>query len=139
MPSPPRRGNVDEILALRWAVLRPGRPEAEARWPGDDAAQHWLVEDSDRVVAVLSLFPSPMPGGGPAWQLRGMAVDPARRGEGLGRGLLEAALRALGEPVWCNARTGAVGFYTALGWQVVGPPFDIPGVGPHLRLVRAAG
>lgn len=137
--SSARRATLDELLPLRWAVLRPGRPLADARWPGDEHAQHWLLEEQGRTVAVLSLFPTPWPEQGASWQLRGMAVEPARQGQGLGRALLEAAQQALGAPMWCNARTGAAPFYLRGGWQPVGEVFEIHGVGPHLRMVWRPG
>ena len=64
-----------------------------------------------------------------------MATHPAYRGRGAGRLLVEHALRLLQERgadlLWCNARLIAVPFYARLGFQVQGPEFDIPGIGPH--------
>jgi GNAT superfamily N-acetyltransferase len=75
----------------------------------------------------------------PAYQLRGMAIDASRQRQGVGRALL-----AFGEQhvvahtgittLWCNARIGAAGFYTAQGWTQIGDAYDIAGVGPHVKL-----
>lgn len=58
-----------------------------------------------------------------------MATDPARRGTGLGRMLVEAAVEHVagrgGDLIWCNARIGAEGFYSRLGFQTVTDPFDV--------------
>lgn len=73
------------------------------------------------------------------WQLRGMATRRDLQRRGIGSDLLTAAVPALhtefGErPVWCNARCSAVGFYQRHGWQVVSAVFDVPDVGPHVRM-----
>ena len=96
-----------------------------------------LVVDDRGPVAVATFIPAPTPYRPEAttFQLRGMAVDPDRRGEGLGRVVLEAAadrMRTAGATaVWANARDTALGFYQRLGWQVVGEgyvhgPMDLP-------------
>ena len=73
----------------------------------------------------------------PRWQLRGMAVDPSLRGLGIGERLLSMAEREVGEPMWCNARANVAGFYERSRWVVHGPPFDVPGIGPHVRMYRS--
>ncbi|MDZ4199829.1 MAG: GNAT family N-acetyltransferase, partial [Kiritimatiellia bacterium] len=62
------------------------------------------------------------------------------RGHGMGSALMrfmEQDLRREGEsrPLWCNARLGAIPFYERLGWRRESDVFDIPGVGPHVRMV----
>jgi ribosomal protein S18 acetylase RimI-like enzyme len=64
-----------------------------------------------------------------------MAVEPAVQGQGIGRELVEALKARFTErreSLWCNARTTAAGFYVGLGFEVVGVPFDVPGIGPHV-------
>ncbi len=135
-----RRGDPDEVIGVRHAVLRPGRPRESAVFSGDDAplARHWVAVDGGAVVGVASVVPAPMPeppvSPAPGWQLRGMAVLPSHRGLGVGALLLEAAHRDVAEPCWCNAREAVEGFYAARGWIPVGPIFDIAGVGPHRRM-----
>ena len=139
-----RRVAVDTILPLRHRILRPGLPAETARFDGDlDAGtRHSAAFLGEEPVACLSLMPSEWEGQ-PAWQLRGMATDSRQQGRGLGRQLFEAAAIDAGraEPgrvCWCNARMSAVGFYEKLGWRVVSEPFDVPGVGPHVKMVWQA-
>ncbi|NGN64806.1 GNAT family N-acetyltransferase [Streptomyces sp. A7024] len=141
-----------DILQLRWTVLRPGLPRESAVFPEDDApgAYHLAAYDPDGVVRGCASFsPEQLPGDGdghaapPAIRLRGMASDPAVRGQGYGTavldaGLAEAAARGAGV-AWCNARTEAVGFYEAHGWEIRGEEFHIEGVGPHYVMVRKLG
>jgi GNAT superfamily N-acetyltransferase len=105
----------------RRVLLVPPRP---VTLPGDElpGTFHLAVMDGDDVVAVATLVPGPE-----GVQLRGMAVDPDRQGQGIGRLLLDAAverLRSAGVTrLWCNARDVAVPFYERLGWRVTGEGF----------------
>lgn len=133
------RAEAAAVWDLRHRVLRADQPRETARWPGDDEAMHWTLRHEGAIVAVLSVFPSPQ--GPTPWQLRGMAVDPSRQGQGLGARLLRAVEQWMfhelpGQNLWCNARIGAVGFYERAGWRVVSAPFEIPGVGVHVRMLR---
>lgn len=123
--------------ALRREVLRP-------HWTLDrvlaaaDGAPHIAVYDATgQVVACASIREEVMPDDprDGDWRLRGMASDPRRRGEGFGAVALQAALDYArergGRRVWCNARTGALGFYVRHGFTVVGEEFDLPDAGPH--------
>ena len=136
-----------ETIALRWPVLRPGFPRETAIFDGDDAATtlHFGAFDGDMLLGVASIYlvPCPekipaQPGVSPAFQLRGMATLPDFRHAGFGTALLAACVaHARAERaalVWCNARTSAVAFYAKNGWQILGAEFDIPTVGPHLRM-----
>lgn len=138
-----RRASLVEILPLRHAVLRPGRPAAEAAFEGDDepATRHFAaVAETGEVRACLSLVARPWRGE-TAYQLRGMAVHPEDARRGLGTALLRHAERALVSEtgvrlLWCNARVEAVPFYARRGWAVVSEEFEIAGVGPHRVMVR---
>jgi GNAT superfamily N-acetyltransferase len=140
-----------DTVPLRLAVLRPGCPADAAVFDGDDDPHtfHAGVRLGGRVVGVASVYlqgrgpgapggapPVPAAHDGTCWQLRGMATQDGLRGRGVGRLALRACLAHVasrgGTWAWCNARTGAVGFYAAQGWRVVSPEFDIPTVGPHV-------
>ena len=127
----------EQVVDLRWRVLRAGRPRESAIFPGDEAASHHGLWREERLIAVLSLFPSPLEHGGAIYpqQLRGMATEPSLQGQGLGSVLLQE-VQALG-PMWCNARIRAQPFYARAGWQPIGATFNIPQVGPHQRMVWA--
>ena len=123
---------ADETWPLRRRVLRAERPDATERFTEDEgpSSLHLAVRDGNaQVVGVATFFPSPTVWrpGVPAWQLRGMAVDPAWQGSGVGRQIMDAAvprLRAAGAAVvWANVRDSAMGFYQRLGWQVVDDGF----------------
>lgn len=124
---------------LRLMVLRPGGTLADCQWPIDTVSEafHLAVDDGDARICVASFQPAPHPTllANAPWQLRGMATHPEHRGRGAGRLLVEYALQLLRERgadlLWCNARIVAVPFYTRLGFQVQGPAFNIPGIGPH--------
>lgn len=153
-----RRITAAQTHPLRMSVLRPGRPEVECEFPGDDdeLTFHAAAELDGRIVSIASMYLEPRPvdapGGaapgpehaaGTAWRLRGMATEPGLRRSGAGRAALdacEAHVRANGGTLmWCNARTEAVGFYERLGWTVLGEEFEIPTVGPHFVMERPLG
>ncbi|MCW2706094.1 MAG: GCN5-related N-acetyltransferase [Blastococcus sp.] len=143
----PTAVTVDEVpagetLPLRGAVLRPGRPAAI---DGDDdpATLHLAARTAHgQIVGVVRFHPAPCPwrpGAKAAWQLRGMATDPAVRGTGAGRALVAQGLARVaargGDLVWCDARVAAAGFYERMGFTVVTGEYDKPGIGPHLGMV----
>lgn len=74
------------------------------------------------------------------YQLRGMATAAKAQGRGYGRMLLEQAEKSLKEKgvrfVWCNARIIALDFYLKMGYEVQGSVFDIPEIGPHMRMYK---
>ena len=71
-----------------------------------------------------------------------MAVEAADQRSGFGTRLIQISVPrlALAEPdasiLWCNAREHAVQFYERLGFEPIGEPFVIEGIGPHLRMWR---
>jgi GNAT superfamily N-acetyltransferase len=150
-----RRITAAETHPLRMAVLRPGRPEAECEFPGDEheLTFHAGAELDGRIVSIASLYleprPADAPGGaargpdhdaGTAWRLRGMATEPELRRSGAGAAALAACEQHAREHgatlAWCNARVEAIGFYERLGWHVLGEEFEIPTVGPHFVMER---
>ena len=153
-----RRVSSRDVLELRRAVLRAGRPLQDAVFDGDDDpdAFHAAATLDGRVVGVATILhrgrDAGAPGGAPpipeahretAWQVRGLATADGLRGRGVGAATLAACLDHAGAHggtwAWCNARTGAVGFYEAQGWSVVGPRFDIPTVGAHVVMELPLG
>jgi ribosomal protein S18 acetylase RimI-like enzyme len=149
-PAPADRVSVAQPISaaatrpLRQAVLRPHQSADELVWPGDDApeALHLGISDQAGLVGVASIAPEPLPGDARAgaWRVRGMAVRPECRRSGCGRALLEAALAHArsrgGSTVWCNARTPAVPFYRAHGFETRGEEFELPQIGPHYLMWR---
>lgn len=138
-----RPAGLDEVLALRHAVLRPGRPLATACFDGDDdptTVHVGAFDDDERLVCCATLMRRPFEGED-AGQLRGMATRLDRARQGVGRAVVRFTEESLAPQwdvrlLWCNARTSARDFYAGLGWTVVSEAFDIPDVGPHVRMVR---
>lgn len=76
----------------------------------------------------------------PQYQIRGMATASRHQGKGFGKKLLEEAekrLKAKGvEFIWCNARVVALDFYLKMGYEIYGPVFELPEIGPHYRMYK---
>ena len=123
--------SAEDAHDLRRRVLREGTPSDEVRFEQDawPATFHLGARDADgALVGIATFFPSPTPWrDGKAVQLRGMAVETAHQGAGIGRQLLDEAmerLRSAGfEVLWANARDTALPFYRRLGMEVVGEGF----------------
>ncbi|MFB3785290.1 MAG: GNAT family N-acetyltransferase [bacterium] len=137
-----RIARLEDIIGLRQEVLIKGTGRVSPEFPGDRDAttRHFGAFYQERILGCLTFMLNEWLGN-PAWQLRGMATDPAFTGKGIGRKLLRFAethlLRV--SPVrrlWCNARTGAVGFYLKQGWRLESDEFLIPGVGPHYKMSK---
>lgn len=136
--------SAQETYPLRHSVLRPNQVHPEVPFEGDNAAEtfHLGAYDNEKLIGIVSLYRrhfSLFPRCS-AWQLRGMATDPAYQGKGCGRMLVQAAIAQMqqreGELVWCNAREAAVPFYTKLAFKLEGERFEIPEVGPHYLMWR---
>ncbi len=147
------RSSAEETAALRRAVLRPNLSIHEMAMAGDqnpDTAYLAVrAPGGDRaVLGCVRLEPVSCPWpkalqapARAAWQLRAMATDPAVRGSGLGRLLVESAMEHVsqrgGDLIWCNARVGAEQFYFRLGFRPVTAPFQMPDVAEdHVGMVR---
>ena len=151
-PAPPpevRPVGAEQTRSLRHSVLRPSSSFETTVYPKDDdpETRHFGAFEGDRLVGIASLYREDRPGAedrrhpGAEWRLRGMATAPDDRGRGAGRTLLAGCVAHVaatgGGLLWCNARVPAVGFYRAGGLEVEGDEFDIPGIGPHVVMVRA--
>ena len=83
---------------------------------------YWVTTDAAAAVACGGWMATGRPAVG---EVRHVAVAPARTRTGLGRALMEAVLtqaRAAGmRAMACRSTRGAVAFYAALGFEVVGP------------------
>ncbi|UQX89451.1 GNAT family N-acetyltransferase [Jatrophihabitans telluris] len=145
--SPVSVGIVDQSVTrrLRRDVLRPQLP-IEGPLPGDERPDvvHVAALLDGLPVSTCILNPDPCPDRPLAvqpWHLRQMATDPAVRGSGAGRAVIDFALSWLRERdcdvLWCNARTTAAGFYERLGFVVMSAEFiDEDQHRPHVRMLR---
>ena len=137
-----RPARLEEIVALRHAVLRPGRPIHTAFFEGDDepTTVHVGAFDRDRLVGCATIMRRALDGED-ALQLRGMATAADRMRQGIGTAILRFVEEDLAYSIglrvlWCNARTSASGFYAGAGWKLASAVFDVPDVGPHVRMIR---
>ncbi|WP_437962405.1 GNAT family N-acetyltransferase (plasmid) [Sorangium sp. So ce119] len=100
----------------------------------DEGAQHYVVLEGEEVVATMRIVPY-----GDALKVGRVAVRKDLRGAGLGRRLLEEAIRigaAQGaRALVLDAQVAAAPFYRKLGFIEEGPIFDEAGI-PHVRMVR---
>lgn len=141
---------ADATHDLRRRVLRGGRADADVHFDADDhpAALHLaVVDDGDgdgdsRVLAVATVIPATTPRrpAALAWRVRGMAVEPAVQGTGVGTLLLDAVVeraRAEGAQVlWADGRDSALAFYERRGWSVEGEGYVTAAEGiPHHTVV----
>jgi len=137
-----RLAQFDEIVDLRWRILRAGLPRESADFPGDHhpGTLHVGAYDGNEVVGCASFMQNEW-NGAPAWQLRGMAVEDGYRSLGIGQEILVFAdpqilQRGYSKQLWCNARSPAVRFYRKCAWQTVGEELVIPTAGPHYKMSR---
>ncbi|HEY7087354.1 MAG TPA: GNAT family N-acetyltransferase, partial [Tepidisphaeraceae bacterium] len=72
-----RLARTPEILDLRWRMLRAGLPPDSANFDGDaePTTHHFVAEQDGKVIGCVTILRRPWEGR-PAWQLRGMAVEP---------------------------------------------------------------
>jgi GNAT superfamily N-acetyltransferase len=138
--------SVEEVRPYRLQWLRRGTASENVVFTGDDDAEtvHLLARGSDGAPAGVASWmhaASPDRPGEPALQLRGMATDPARRRQGVGRALVDACVALATERgltwVWANARDSALDFYRSAGFEVVGDGFVTADTQlPHHRILR---
>ncbi len=138
-----RQAASQDTMPLRQLILRSEQPEASSIFPCDDhpKAKHVIAIRHKHLVGVGSILPEGRNGelSGKALRIRGMAVLPENRREGIGEMILDALLEyACGElavgAVWCNARVPAKGLYERAGFVTIGEAFELPDIGPHVLL-----
>lgn len=137
---------VEDIYAVRTAVLRTGTPTTNVDWSGDrdPATRHLAIRDDiGDVIAISTWTERPLPEipDAAGVQLRGMAVAEDHQRRGLGAALIEAGVADASQRgaslVWANARDSALDFYRANGFAVVGEGFVTGDTRlPHHRIVR---
>lgn len=134
-----------DILELRTRVLRKGTPSSNPSYSedSDSSTVHLGVRDLGRVIAVSSWINRPYPHDATsvAIQLKGMAVDEALQGSGIGRLIIDAgearAHQCGASIVWARARDAALDFYIKCGYSVVGEMFMDEATGmPHHIVVK---
>ena len=127
--------SLEQTRALRQAVLRPHQTAESLAADEPAGAIAVGAFDGEELVAVGLVGPDGGPG---AWRVRGMATVPHARGRGAGAAVLDALVRHAAAhgatSVWCNARTAARSLYERAGLTVVSEEFELPEIGPHVRM-----
>ena len=130
---------------LRKRLLRDGTSSDVVVWDGDDEPTTFhLGACADGALIAISTWLRrryPDRPAEQAVQLRGMAVDPATRGTGVGGQLLQVGLtRCAAEGatlLWARARVAALSFYARHGFEPVGPEYtDLTTGLPHRDILR---
>lgn len=137
--------SVDDIVALRMAVLRDGTPSRDPRYPEDDLPDslHLALRLEGEIVGASTWLRRawPLDPDAPATQLRGMAVASSLQSRGLGAMLLRAGIERAREQrhayVWARARDTAIRFYERNGFTMVGEAFTDEATGMSHHLVVA--
>jgi GNAT superfamily N-acetyltransferase len=135
-----RAVDLADLADLRRAALRDGRADLPATYPTDDdpSTLHLgLVTPAGGVVGCVTVLGDPLPGFA-SLHLVLMAVDPARRRQGVGRflvGAVQQSAEVAGLNVWAAARMTALQFYVALGFTAMGDEFIGAMDLPHRRVL----
>lgn len=133
-----------ETYELRHRVLRRGKTPADVKSADDldPGSGHYAVKIEGVVVATGTVRRKPSPRGEErAWQIRGMAVQPELRGQGLGSDVLTALIchaESLGGGlIWCYARIGARTLYVRHGFGAEGEAFEDAVAGSQVYMARS--
>ena len=134
---------AQDTWAVRHPVLRAGRPLEDVYMEADEQAStfHLGMYHNKNIVGVASFMEDTHEEfTGIQTRLRGMAVLPEYRNKGIAAQILSKGEEILKERkrnvLWFNARTIALKFYKNLGYDLIGEEFDIPQVGPHVRMKK---
>lgn len=138
---------VEDALALRNDVLRPGYDRSDCIFAGDydaDTRHFGALDGKGNIVGILSVYrrgnPAVGDDEGDSYQIRAMATKPGMRGRGIGDLLIARmethVLGCGGHWLWANARSEAIAFYRKAGYQVVSGEFMIDPIGPHYLICK---
>ena len=137
-----RRIEATDLYEMRARVVNAGIERTRPDFDGDDEPEtrHYGYYLDDAIVCCATLMSACWEGEA-AWQLRGMATEPACRNQGLGARFLhaiESDILAHSDRriVWCNARVAAIPFYERQGWRLMSEPFHIEAVGLHRKMLK---
>ena len=136
-----------DTLSIRQQVLRPNLVVNQCQFDGDEdeSTFHIGAVKNDLVIGIATMMIDHSPElteiAAEQYRLRGMAVLPEYRDQGIGRAILEACLQEVRRRgyglFWCNARVTAARFYTAAGFSKTSETtFEIADVGPHFLMYK---
>lgn len=132
-----------ETYPVRHPILREGRPLADCAFDLDNETStcHLGLYFNDDLIGVASFMENKNDFFEEAkqFQLRGMAILKPYQKKGLGKLLLEAGEKEVSKKasrLWFNAREVALKFYKSNGYQIIGEPFEIAGIGTHFVMTK---
>lgn len=118
--EPRTEQEFEQYFELRWRILRAPwqQPRGSERDDEEDQAYHIMAVDNQQAIGVARLqFVTP-----DMAQLRYMAIDNLRQGQGVGRKIVEHmedyARQHAARTLMLHARQNALGFYLALGYGI---------------------
>lgn len=124
---------------LRHLVLRPHQSAETIVYDAEDDPDtlHIGAFVGPMLIGTGTIHPD-APG---RFRIRGMAVLDGHRGEGIGSAILEGLIAHARSRsprlIWCNARVPALSLYERAGFVQVGERFEMPHIGPHVRMELA--
>ena len=135
-PPPIARVDAAATVAVREAVLWPGRPEMCVIDEDAEGRHFAALDDAGVPLGVISLFVD-----GARARFRKFAVLEPRRGAGVGLRLLaeaEAEARSAGAgAIACDARAHQEAFYAKRGYRVARSAFEkYPGAGEYVTMEK---
>ena len=144
MPYTIQKIIAQDTYPVRHQVLRSGKPIESCQFQGDEleTTHHFGYYLNKQIIGVISLFEidNDHLAAEKSFQIRGMAVLPSFQKQGIGEALVKEAEKFCttqkADLIWFNARTSAVGFYQKMGYEILGPEFEIYDVGPHFLMYK---
>ncbi|KAJ1618926.1 hypothetical protein T492DRAFT_1089484 [Pavlovales sp. CCMP2436] len=139
-----RRAALEEVIGLRHEILKPGKFIKPYKQDAEPGTIHFGAFAEGKAVGCATYFLT-MRDDRRAWKMRGVATSTPLAGRGIGSRLLACAEEQLrrdpaAQPpavtVWAIARTDATVFYLKVGWRPEGEVYEVPNVGPHLRIMK---
>lgn len=134
--------SLEELLPIRAKVLRHGKRPEEVIFTGDSdlTTFHLGVFLGEELITVGSFYKENLDDqAGEGYRLRSMASSPEMQSKGGGSVLMQYAFEKLKQMekkyLWCNARSGAVGFYQKMGLKIISDEFVIPEIGTHYVMI----
>ncbi len=136
-----------DTLSIRQQVLRPNLAVDQCHFDGDlnEATFHLGALVDGTLIGIATMMRDASPElaaiSSDQFRLRGMAVLPGHRDQGIGRAILDNCIEEVRQRdcnlFWCNARETAARFYTAAGFSKTSETtFDIPTAGPHFVMYK---
>ena len=136
-----------DTLSIRQQVLRPNWTIDQCNFEGDQSETTFHIgafKDGELIgIATMMRVSSAELAAidTDQYRLRGMAVLPGYRDQGIGRSILDECIaevrRRECKLFWCNARIKAARFYTAAGFSKTSETtFDVPGAGLHFLMFK---